>query len=298
MFGITEAHLKPITELTQRFPPPAPADTTKLGAWGIVFLCCGAMARRNPRWVDELMSSTGDMSPTDLISHLQGKSVTLSEQYAEVFSQRIRGWCNDEFGMRYARQQLAPYREKISPKAFSVNLAYVTLAIWLNSHCDAQLAEMVGWEDRSRRPEFGWPELFFAAGLILSDEKSVEWRKMVSAIHGMSGPFKEQVTEVFEHYAGKSIFSKPGVGCIYAHQIKKGMRLRLRNGWEAIAVSECEENVIQARVFGDFTETGSVYVHTIESVQIDGKWIKFEMTHEQRQFADELHGFFGCEEDE
>jgi len=75
---------------------------------------------------------------------------------------------------------------------------------------------------------------------------------------------------------------------ILPDQIKKGMRLMLRSGWEAIVVHPPEDNILIAKVYGQFTETGSIYLQDIESVMVDGEWVEVEFTDEQAQFYDML----------
>jgi hypothetical protein len=57
----------------------------------------------------------------------------------------------------------------------------------------------------------------------------------------------------------------------------------MRNGWEAIIVEECDGNTLIAKVFGAFTETGSIYAHNIVATEVDGKWLDVEMTEEQER---------------
>ncbi|MGE0155676.1 MAG: hypothetical protein AB7T17_01445 [Geobacter sp.] len=75
---------------------------------------------------------------------------------------------------------------------------------------------------------------------------------------------------------------------ILPDQIKKGMRLMLRSGWEAVVVKPPEDNTLIAKVYGQFTETGSIYLQDIESVMVDGEWVEVEFTGEQAQFHDML----------
>jgi hypothetical protein len=89
--------------------------------------------------------------------------------------------------------------------------------------------------------------------------------------------------ETADHYAGTKIRTD---------QLKKGMRVRMRNGLEAVVVKECDGNTLIAKVFGAFTETGSVYAHNIVATEVDGKWIEVEMTEEQARFYREVKPFF------
>jgi hypothetical protein len=55
------------------------------------------------------------------------------------------------------------------------------------------------------------------------------------------------------------------------NQLAKGTRVRLRNGWEAEMVS-VRGNTPVAKVFGDYTETGSVYAHDIVAALIPARF--------------------------
>jgi hypothetical protein len=79
---------------------------------------------------------------------------------------------------------------------------------------------------------------------------------------------------------------------IRTDQLKKGARVRMRNGLEAIVVKECDGNTLIAKVFGAFTETGSVYAHNIVAAEVDGQWVEVEMTEEQARFYREVKPFF------
>jgi hypothetical protein len=66
----------------------------------------------------------------------------------------------------------------------------------------------------------------------------------------------------------------------------------MRNGWEAIVLGKCDGNILRAKVFGDFTKTGSIYAHNIVATEVDGKWIDVETTSEQAQFYKNVQPFF------
>lgn len=48
--------------------------------------------------------------------------------------------------------------------------------------------------------------------------------------------------------------------------IRKGMRVMLRNGWEADVLDNARGNTRLCKVYGYATESGSVYAHNIVSV--------------------------------
>jgi hypothetical protein len=79
------------------------------------------------------------------------------------------------------------------------------------------------------------------------------------------------------------------------NDLKKGARIKLRNGWEADLWDNCKGNTRVANVFGDFTEAGSVYSHDIIAYKdADGNWKRdIEYTPSQMQckkMNDEMFG--------
>ena len=49
------------------------------------------------------------------------------------------------------------------------------------------------------------------------------------------------------------------------NEIKKGMLIRLSNGWYGIMADNMRGNTRMVKVQGDFTELGSVYSHDIQA---------------------------------
>ena len=293
MLGITGEHLEPIHRLAKTLD--SDCNTEKLGSWAILFLCCGAMAGGNSLWRDIVKNSDTFVCSSDLANFIQGAEICTSDEYAVRFSECIKEWSNSSHALAVAEKRMEKYKGKISDIAFLCNKAWVTLAYVLNSLQDIHREELLGFDCQewasvsgSSTQSYGWPELFFAAGILLRAEPSVKWNKMASAIHGMNKPYKEDVAALFEHYAGKNVFSKSGSRRVRTDQLKKGVRIRLRSGWEAIVVEECNGNTLVAKVFGNFTETGSVYAHDIAEAEVNGDWVEVELTEEQIQFYQEV----------
>ena len=46
-------------------------------------------------------------------------------------------------------------------------------------------------------------------------------------------------------------------------ELVKGQRIRLRNGWEAELTRKPGATIAEAKVFGHYTEIGSIYCHDI-----------------------------------
>lgn len=65
------------------------------------------------------------------------------------------------------------------------------------------------------------------------------------------------------------------------NDIKKGMRIRLSNGWFGTMMDNKKGNIRMAEVEGNYTEIGSVYAHNITNVQIDNLWRCVEHTDAQ-----------------
>lgn len=79
-------------------------------------------------------------------------------------------------------------------------------------------------------------------------------------------------------------------------QLEKGMRLKLRSGWEAVVVKKCDGNILTAEVFGGFTETGSIYAHDVVAALVDGQWVQVGLDEEQTLFSEEISSFVSIPE--
>lgn len=69
------------------------------------------------------------------------------------------------------------------------------------------------------------------------------------------------------------------------NEIKKGMKIRLKCGWDAIMMDNLKGNTRMAEVDGIVKEIGSIYAHDIAWVEIDGKIIEPELTEKQKDLA-------------
>jgi hypothetical protein len=66
------------------------------------------------------------------------------------------------------------------------------------------------------------------------------------------------------------------------NELKKGDRVRLTNGWDAIVEDNKKGNTRVCTVFGYFTEMGSVYSHDIKfKYEYDGSLSYIELTPAQ-----------------
>lgn len=84
---------------------------------------------------------------------------------------------------------------------------------------------------------------------------------------------------------------------VTTNDLKKGTRIKLANGWEAILEDNRKGNVRMARVFGLEEEIGSVYAHDIVGAALDqdgsGNWVKITHTNNQSKCKDLNESIFG-----
>lgn len=76
------------------------------------------------------------------------------------------------------------------------------------------------------------------------------------------------------------------------NDIKKGTKVQLRNGWEAIIEDNQRGNTRMATVHGVVTEMGSVYSHDIVRVQTENGWKTVEHTPAQKKLLSTVNSFF------
>ena len=77
------------------------------------------------------------------------------------------------------------------------------------------------------------------------------------------------------------------------NELKKGTRVRLRNGWYATLQDNLKGNIRYAEVEGFVTETGSIYSWDIASACINGQWERVELTEKQIKARRGVAGMFG-----
>jgi hypothetical protein len=77
------------------------------------------------------------------------------------------------------------------------------------------------------------------------------------------------------------------------NELKKGTRVRLRSGWEADLEDNAKGNTRMAKVYGDFTEIGSVYAHDIIEYQENGLWQIVVHTDAQKKLRETVGSIFG-----
>ena len=76
------------------------------------------------------------------------------------------------------------------------------------------------------------------------------------------------------------------------NELKKGDRVRLRNGWYATIADNMRGQTRMATVEGDYTETGSVYSHDIVLAYKGDEIIAIEHTPKQLECKAMVERFF------
>jgi hypothetical protein len=71
---------------------------------------------------------------------------------------------------------------------------------------------------------------------------------------------------------------------MFTNMIRKGDKIRLRNGWLGTMMDNRAGNIRMAEVEGFYTEIGSIYASDIYAVYKDGTWITTTMTDKQKKF--------------
>ena len=72
---------------------------------------------------------------------------------------------------------------------------------------------------------------------------------------------------------------------VATNDIKKGTRVRLRNGWYGTMADNLRGHTRLVDVEGVYREIGSVYATDIVKVKIDDKWVDVEHTQAQKDVA-------------
>lgn len=79
---------------------------------------------------------------------------------------------------------------------------------------------------------------------------------------------------------------------VKTNELKKGTRVFLRNGWEADIMDNMRGNTRLAKVYGDYTEIGSVYSHDIVAAIVNGERVLIEYTKSQRECQDWVNSLY------
>lgn len=78
---------------------------------------------------------------------------------------------------------------------------------------------------------------------------------------------------------------------MYTNDLKKGDKVLLENGWDAVIYDNKKGNIRLAEVYGWFTEIGSVYAHDIVAKYTDSGLVPIEHTKDQVKLRDRIVEF-------
>ena len=170
-------------------------DFSKMSDWGIVFICCGALAGQTSSGKTKLLKNLkAPLTPESILNRGD------DEYYAGVFAELIEDWAQDTSGISIAKQKLKA-SGKFNNENYGVMLPYFSFAIMLNSLTNLETDEFQKLKARVSKSDLGWPGFFFAAGLLLGTNPQVKWDKWASALIGISGLLKPQIKELFDNYS-------------------------------------------------------------------------------------------------
>jgi hypothetical protein len=204
MFGLQARDLSPILPLLKELYPDD--DVRRMGGWGILPLCYGAIIGQSPSWQATMFEH---MQPQrDVLTILAGRPPEYL--YALDFEKLLREWIASESTRLFAKRRLEGIvqsrkgTERIPPD--EAHILYFTLAIMLNSLSDFDDEEFNPIRVWADAQDGRWLTLFFAAGLLLSRERSFPWEKLVSALLRIppahEGPTHVRLKALFAHYQG------------------------------------------------------------------------------------------------
>lgn len=76
-------------------------------------------------------------------------------------------------------------------------------------------------------------------------------------------------------------------------EIKKGMRMQLKNGWFATMMDNGRGTTRMAEVEGFYTETGSIYSFDIARVLVGDQYVPVEYTEKELKVQEMNKAIFG-----
>ena len=70
---------------------------------------------------------------------------------------------------------------------------------------------------------------------------------------------------------------------VKTNELKKGTHVWLSNGWEADIADNAKGDIRMCKVYGVYTEIGSVYSHDIVGARVNGEKVLIEHTSKQQK---------------
>ena len=78
---------------------------------------------------------------------------------------------------------------------------------------------------------------------------------------------------------------------MFTNELKKGDKIKLANGWDAVIMDNKKGNIRLGEVYGWYTEIGSVYSHDIIAKYTDSGLVPIEHTKDQIKLRDNIVEF-------
>jgi hypothetical protein len=217
MLSLAKLEIDAIAPVLSEFDPNA--DTTKIGSWGLLYLIYGLAAGHSFRWA----STIPQLIPTGYEAFRQSLSGEPSEiDLAIKFSNLVSKWAQDPAGLAIARTRLADLERHLGkPLADNLrqyNLDCARLGIMLNSLSDLEIDDLTAIRSWASQHDWGWPILFYGAGILLSVESAFPSRSLTYGVLGLSHSAKDKVKMLLNHYSRRDswesvnpLISRPSV---------------------------------------------------------------------------------------
>lgn len=197
MFGISQKDLQPIQEMTRVLRPEA--DQSKIGDWGMLFFCCGAQAGQALSWKATVFENIRVPGVVEHFQFIKDGTVD-AETYGIQFSELIKQWATAEYAHALARRNLQQMTDA-TETSIENSRHYFALAIMLNSLSELDTKDFKPVKQWAHGEPQRWQTLFFAAGLLLSNDKDILWRKMRNTMLGVQEWQNQGLKELFVHFA-------------------------------------------------------------------------------------------------
>jgi hypothetical protein len=198
MFGIEKAEIKRINAVAKKMAHANQRNGP--GDWGILYLVCGALygqTQTGKSMVIGGLPSQGEIVEYDLDSR------NMSDEFvAMIFLDYIKKWAQDKSARDAVRKNIHSTGKDSPEKESDDRVYYLTLAYMLNSLSNLECEDYNKVKMWAADKEDGWEEVFFGAGLLLSNDKDFHWERYASVIKSKCAK-KEGVNELFEYFENK-----------------------------------------------------------------------------------------------
>jgi hypothetical protein len=200
VFSASPEDLDPIREVALLLEPGT--DFRKLGSWGILFLCCGALAGQSPSWRWNAFESIRVPTFLDWLDYQSGAEAD-PEHYGIKFAEVLTRWAHEPMARALVDRGLTNAGPSPEPRMREKMLDYLTLALMLNSMGDYDEEGFVEIQRWAEARADGWEQLFFGAGLVVSSDREFPWDRMGTVFLATVGGHKPAVKRLFERFTSR-----------------------------------------------------------------------------------------------